>query len=421
MRTSISICIALVLIPLLSVCQTKDSLRVMHYNLLQFGNYFSGCTTSNNNVVDKDGYLKTIIDEFLPDIFTVNEMRAINAYAKRIVQNSLNQNGRDYYEQAVFSNNTSSSICNMLFYNSNKIGLLSQDFIDKGINNTSLTRQIDVYHLYYKDPFLSTHKDTLKLTVLVCHLNAGIASERARETEAIANYLKTKELNANVILCGDLNIDASSSQAYQNLINNSDSEYSLLDPINSPGNWASNSSFKSIHTQSTRTSGGCAAGGGMDDRFDFILMSNDLRDDSSGVLYVNDSYEAAGQDGQRFNGSLISPINASYDSDVIQALYDMSDHLPVLLELAFDQRDLTAMADPDLDMSYFLKGNVLEIRNASPRTLVSFRDIQGRLLLEKQAEERNFRLGLPHHEGLILCSIESGEHEPVFMKIISKR
>ena len=41
-----------------SILQGQDTVRIMHYNLLMYGNYFSGCTSSNNNVEDKNEYLK---------------------------------------------------------------------------------------------------------------------------------------------------------------------------------------------------------------------------------------------------------------------------------------------------------------------------------------------------------------------------
>jgi len=403
----------------LSQAQLKDTVSVMHYNILHYGNYFSGCTTSNNNVADKDGYLKTIIDKIQPDIFTVNEMACNNVYARRIVQNSLNQSGRDFYEQAVFSNNTSSDICNMLFYNKNKIGLISQDYIDKGLNNSSLTRQIDVYHLYYKDPFLATHQDTVKLSVFVCHLNAGIASERNRETEAISNYLQTNGMTKNVILGGDLNIDGSSSQAYQNLTSSSKAEYALLDPINKPGSWSSNASFSQYHTQSTHTSGGCAAGGGMDDRFDFILMSNDLRDDSSGIQYVDNSYKAIAQDGQRFNGSILSPLNSSYNSNVIQALYDMSDHLPVYMELAFDQRDLTSAENKIPELTYRINGSRILLRGLGAKSRVSFYDLQGRMISQIETHQTKAEIVIPENSGILLCKVENEFQKPAFIKVYS--
>ena len=53
----------------------------------------------------------------------------------------------------------------------------------------------------------------------------------------------------------------------------------MADPINTPGSWNNNEDFRGVHTQSTRTSSsgfGGGAGGGLDDRFDFIMVSQNL-------------------------------------------------------------------------------------------------------------------------------------------------
>ena len=67
------------------------------------------------------------------------------------------------------------------------------------------------------------------------------------------------------------------------------------------------------HTQSTHSENtGCAASGGMDDRFDFILISKNIKQGSKGVKYLSDAYWAVGQDGKHFNESInSSPTNTS--------------------------------------------------------------------------------------------------------------
>jgi hypothetical protein len=88
-------------------------------------------------------------------------------------------------------------------------------------------------------------------------------------------------------------------------------------------------------TQSTRVvaiDGGST--GGMDDRFDMILFSDDMQAGTNGAKYVPGTYRAVGQDGLRLNSSLIDPVNNSEPSNVINALYYMSDHLPVYMEVA---------------------------------------------------------------------------------------
>jgi len=110
----------------------------------------------------------------------------------------------------------------------------------------------------------------------------------------------------------------------------------FLDPVNALGDWQNNVQFSSYHSQSTHTYGDCHSGGGMDDRFDFILASESVMEGTRGLKFIEDSYWAYGQDGNRFNQSLISPSNTTLPSNVINSLYNMSDHLPVVLELEID-------------------------------------------------------------------------------------
>ena len=107
----------------------------------------------------------------------------------------------------------------------------------------------------------------------------------------------------------------------------------FYDPLNKVGEWHANSFFAGIHTQSTHISGDCPSGGGMDDRFDFILASKEIMEGSLGIKYIPASYRAVGQDGMRFDQSLINPANNSVPQDVLTALYGMSDHLPLVIDL----------------------------------------------------------------------------------------
>jgi hypothetical protein len=76
----------------------------------------------------------------------------------------------------------------------------------------------------------------------------------------------------------------------------------------------------------------------MDDRFDFILASDNTISGNKKVKYVPNTYRAIGQDGQHFNRSIIaSPNNNSVPNDVLYALFYNSDHLPVSVKLLVDK------------------------------------------------------------------------------------
>jgi hypothetical protein len=84
------------------------------------------------------------------------------------------------------------------------------------------------------------------------------------------------------------------------------------------------------HTQSSRVLdiGDGGSTGGMDDRFDQILVSYAL-DDGSGLSYVANSYFAFGNDSYHLNAAVNAMPNQVVGLAVANALYYGSDHLPV--------------------------------------------------------------------------------------------
>ncbi len=138
----------------------------------------------------------------------------------------------------------------------------------------------------------------------------------------------------NFILGGDFNMYSSSEAGFQDLVGSqADNDGRCFDPINQPGYWHDSYTFRNIHTQSPREDGsGSYTGGGMDDRYDLLLISASL-EDGSGLDYVTGSYDAYGNDGYRLNGDINDPTNQVVSAQIADALYYASDHIPVVLEL----------------------------------------------------------------------------------------
>ena len=339
-----------------------DTLVYMQYNILNYRNYSDFCTISNNSHVDKEGYMSTIVDYAKPDIIAVNEMVADGGTAaKRFLDNALNQDGRDYYKQADYTAN--SNLCNMLYFNQNKLVLHSQDQIDRGLNGTTLTRLIDVFELYYLDQSELDAGDTTWLVCYVAHLKASSGSAnvalRATATEAAMKYHEDNyDGNKNYIFSGDFNMYTSNEQGFINMLGHSNRTIRFKDPINKPGSWNNSGTFASVHTQSTRTSGSCHSGGGLDDRFDFVLCGEELLDNSRGIEYITGSYRALGNDGNHFNSNLNSGTNNSVPSAVLNALYQMSDHLPIEIKMGIT-RSIASVTEK-LANNYLVMSNPID-------------------------------------------------------------
>ena len=77
----------------------------------------------------------------------------------------------------------------------------------------------------------------------------------------------------------------------------------------------------------------------MDDRFDWLFVSEDILEESSEIRYVDNTYLVVGNDGNHFNQAINAGNNSSVIDSIADALHDASDHLPVYMDVWFD--DLT--------------------------------------------------------------------------------
>jgi hypothetical protein len=310
----------------------NDTITIVSYNLLNFPDGRNDCGTGNVNLPNRTDSLRKIMLYLKPDVFVACEIQT-EAGADSVLTRSLNVFGATNYQMAPFmySNGGGGSLNNAMYYNADKVTFLRQH-----ATQTS-SRDINHYTLMANDPTIAAHRDTVFIEVHMAHLKAGSASadqlERAGQTQLYRTYVDSKPLMRNHFFCGDLNVYKSSETCYQNLTTGGSNPF--FDPIFSPGNWNNNSSFAAIHTQSPRTSGtwACGATGGMDDRFDQILVSQNVLSGSDNLSYISNSYQAVGNDGLHFNSSLLSaPTNALYPDSIVSAIYYLSDHLPVMMK-----------------------------------------------------------------------------------------
>lgn len=300
----------------------QDTLKFMSYNVLNF----------NSSEPTKSRYLdiKTILQNADPDVVMLCELS--NAGAPQfLLDSAFNAAGIGTFTRAVFYDGTDTD--NMLFYKTNKIKLRSQKQI------TTSLRDISQY-LVYK---VVAPNDTAFIYLHMSHLKAGSLTsdefQRLSEVTAFCTDIAGIPQGANIVFAGDLNFKSSIEASYTTLTS-ANCSHIFSDPINMPGLWNNTATFKYIHTQSTRTSSfpGCCGGatGGMDDRFDFMLVTSPLMNGNNKVTYVPGSYKAFGNDGQHMNKAITeAPTNSVVPANVAQSLFNISDHLPVTMKLAF--------------------------------------------------------------------------------------
>lgn len=179
------------------------------------------------------------------------------------------------------------------------------------------------------------------ITAIGAHLMASDPTGRAAQTTQMRGLGDLLPAGTPIVYAGDFNVDASSEQSYQNLISGT-TNGRAFDPINLPGTWTNTGAVARWHTQSTRlvseSDGG--ATGGVDDRFDFQLVSGTVMD-AEGLSYLGPtvpgttsthSYRTFGNNGTTFNKAINDVGNTAQPAAVLNALYAASDHLPVVVD-----------------------------------------------------------------------------------------
>lgn len=409
--------------PCLSL-QAQDTVKVMVYNLLQY--------PSASNYTTKNTYLDTIVSHVRPTILGVNELNPPVTNADNILNLVLKPRLGSTYTRAAWSATSGSPVANMLFYDSTYFRMKAQYSIPTPV------REANAYVLFYNDPTLAQSLDTTFLTVIVTHLKAGNtpadSSDRVSMSQAITSWLSTRPVPGNYIVMGDFNVYSSQEGCYQNLLNATPAGIRMIDPVNQLGNWNNNSAFANWFTQSTRTTAESDGGsnGGMDDRFDHLMINDGLRDNLQRIQYVPGSFSIVGQDGNRFNQSLTNPANTAVSPTVALALYGMSDHLPVTARFALTPSVVSTEAEVSGAFRYRIYPNpaygwmaIQPISNpAAQMQTIEVLDLSGRICLTehisdqtlKSAETRISLSGLP--PGMYIIRIQDTQGAIVMRRFL---
>jgi endonuclease/exonuclease/phosphatase family metal-dependent hydrolase len=304
----------------------QNTIKAMFYNILEFPEL------SPNRI----SILEEILSEYRPDIFMVCEVQSQEG-VDTILNLGLNADGLNYDAAPYFENQSSDvDLQQALFYRKDKFVLENTEVI------STTVRDINKYTLLLNTP--DPVSNPVRIYAYVTHLKSsqGSANQQLRLAmiEAFVNDTASLPEDAYVLFAGDFNLYSSSEPAYVKMLDTSNN-IAMVDPIDAPGSWNNNEAFTAIHTQSTRISSGGfggGAGGGLDDRFDLIMMSQNMATDPN-LQYIENSYKAIGNNGNCYDNS-INNINCGgiYNQQVRDNLYNMSDHLPVVMELETAQQ-----------------------------------------------------------------------------------
>ncbi len=298
-------------LPASGSCES-DTIRVATWNTLNFPD-----AQGQNRI----RHFQRVLGEIQPDIIVCQEIS--------------NQDGADiFHEQIVDPDEYSIAefvdgdwTDSILLFKTAKVDLVEVSWVETEV------RLIMVYSIRLD----GQPENMPPLHVSSCHLKAGSSRNdrqlRHAQADRYIRHVRNELDDQYVMLCGDYNMRSSNEEAFQTLIERDE----FHDPIDRLGSWNDNAEFADIHTQSPRTErlndGG--SNGGMDDRFDIILLSNEFAEDGP-WYYLENTYTAFGNDGRHFNRAIHEGGNDAVDMRMADALHNASDHLPVFLELVYD-------------------------------------------------------------------------------------
>lgn len=299
----------------LSVCvfnlnAQTDTIRVVTYNVLNWPEDAQNVRTP---------HFRMILEELDADLLITQEMHSesgANDFLNDILDSDVYSRSRS---RIMFTNDV------VLFYKHDMFDIVRETGV------RTVLRDITVFELEY----LMEDIDAPNLFLAGAHLKAGNdeSDESSRRTEARAFVREVRDewLDEHLILGGDLNVYGSGEPAFRELTDDS----LFYDPVDMLGTWHEGRRYITQLTQSTRTRVvGSGSTGGLDDRFDFLLMSDEFNQEG-GWQYVQDSYYPFGNDGNedRLNMAINWSRNTAVSADMADALHDASDHLPVVAEI----------------------------------------------------------------------------------------
>ena len=355
----------------------QEQVTVMSYNVLNF---------PTGNIAGREDTLRHIINHVQPDLFLMQELK--NDSGLQLILNQSFADLEGNYAASTFVPQQSNSSSNYklqqaIIYNADVFGMTAEGYLQTAV------RDLNKFTLYYKHPNLESGADTTFLYVFVMHLKSSQGGSNVAARLSMAKTLTAHQAylpaNAHMIVAGDFNIYTSEEPAYQELLDPTNA-IKLKDPIDTPGNWNS-SSFqpKSVLTQSTRSSSifGDGAGGGVDDRFDFILLSGSMFEPWNTIVYEPDSYYAMGNTGDCYNQSITACSGGEWTDEMLASLYYMSDHLPIVLKLnlGVGSTATNALENPTTNM-HLQGGTLMAYWTKNEPVAVSITDVLGRTLYE---------------------------------------
>ncbi len=338
--------------------RAADTIRLCTYNSLRF---------SQSNEDGRVPLFHQILDSLRPDIMVCQEVEDATLAVRFIT---------DVLTFAPFASSPfidGPDTDNQLLYDQSKFTFISQRRISTTLRDIAEFTVVTV-------PTNGVQPDTIVLYSV--HLKASDGSSEAAQRAAEVNRLMSSvTAHRYAIILGDLNLYTPNEAAYKS-ITGASAVRRFVDPLGT--NWVRDvASSAAIYTQCTRMTnlGSCGGGvtGGLDDRFDFIFVS-----EAFAPRIVPGSYRPFGNDGvPRLNASIDEPPNTLVSASMAAALKCASDHLPLSVDIIVGE---TPAGIDDIEQPFAISANPssgrFQVAFLTPGLPLRVYDTRGKLIYE---------------------------------------
>ncbi len=369
----------------LPAAPARAQLRVVTYNT---------ATASDSAFLQRQTYFRDILEYIGKeplngvarniDVLVLQEQSSSCSTANRFAAELNSITGTSDYVAWSETPYTSDGLQVAFVYNSAAVSLQLEDWM-RTDNSRSTGRvtlrptgygpgaDLTLYSTHYKAGTSSADQTRRRDTAFDIRVAGGYGQKSSGGTSGVrfgSDYLPA---DAHVVYAGDYNQKSSYEDA-NHLYGFYENPYAIMqlgsadgfgpgqgvDPLDAPGYWGSNYNFAEIHTQSPHDGSYGLVTGGMDDRFDFMLVSQELADGEGLSLIApgigdspaaEQSYHTFGNDGTCYNQPANSGGNTGLNwimselgesvtvrNRVRDALAKASDHCPVVMDLQLPAR-----------------------------------------------------------------------------------
>lgn len=327
---------ALIILAVIVSSSYGENLRFVSYNITAAG---GAPRTGLGTILEAIGN-EVVSGVFRPiDLISLQEVQAQSTTSQSVVNTLNGIYGAGVYARGNTNGVTTGAGTQGVVYNTQTLQLINETAF--GATGTSGAARQPIRYQFR--PVGGTAAQDFY--VYSMHWKAGDTStdEARRLVEANLVRANSDLLGdaARIIYTGDFNTYSSGDDGYAAIL--AAGNGMGADPVNTPGSWHDSNSFKLVHTQSPTTDGsGGLTTGGMDDRFDFQIVSDEMMAvDPTLISYRSGSYHTFGNNGTHpLNGDIDNPSNTALPGlsnrlTVLDLLSTVSDHLPVVADYTY--------------------------------------------------------------------------------------